>query len=106
MIVLLGSHRDRAASVVLCRSKAQVTAGTGTAVLAGELDLDHLVAVPVHSGRPTDTGVSLRTRRHLVLPVDAEVLCREACPFPCLPLIVRSCRPNKINTKVSLAVDQ
>src|SRR5215216_2606800 len=79
---------------------------TGTTVLDGELNLNHVVRLSVDSRGPAQTGMTGWTSGPLLLPIELEILSREAlCGSP-LPAIVSACWPVQVKVVVPLALEE
>ncbi len=62
--------------------------------------------MPILPWEPLHTGVPLRTRRVLGLPVKDELRRRHATFGACLPTPIRRCRSNEIDPMLRTAGDQ
>src|SRR3989442_6265001 len=105
LILFLWPNGDEPSRGALCRTNTLIETWTGLAVLRREPDLDDCIAAVIDHRGPLHAGLPFRTACLLTLPIDAEVLCVEALPFPGLPLDVRPRRTQEIDTVVPLARD-
>src|SRR5713101_2383219 len=97
----LPSDRDQPPWILLARPDAARDARALRAVFFREADLDHFGASVVDRGTPADARAAFRTGRALLLPVDVEMLCREAGLLASLPVLVTSGRPHQVDAEVA-----
>lgn len=75
----------------------QATTWTISAIFDRELDLDHLILVPVESRRPANAGLTFWTGGALSLPIHLKVGCIKARLLLGLPFVIGSGRTKQID---------